>query len=195
MILTCRVIVRQVANCFVSEILNDSCPKKRAEVICHILDIAFHALEALNNFELVVMILGVLECTAVYRLKRTWALVELKQPGRRKLFKYLAGIGGRNVRSLMQHALPPLVPYLGVYMQQMINLHEMPSKYKFDDCEEQHVNLSKFRSVLGVLNSHRKSQAKYFDLDVDEDVQRCLRRPMGESCEEAFLRLSAALEP
>ena len=91
----------QVANFFASEILSERTPRKRADVICHILDIAFHAVEAMNNFELIVIILGVLECTAIYRLKLTWQYVERKQPERRKLFKDVVGIGGRHVRALM----------------------------------------------------------------------------------------------
>jgi hypothetical protein len=184
-----------VANCFVSEILSESTPKKRADVICHILDIAFQSLETMNNFELIVIILGVLECTAIYRLKLTWTSVEKKQPGRRKKFKDIVGIGGRNVRLLMQDAEPPLVPYLGVYMQQMINLHEMPSTYLFDDCEAHHINISKYRNILKVLHEHRKSRAKYFNLHVNADIQKCLRKPSAVCTEDLFLRLSSELEP
>jgi len=149
----------------------------------------------MNNFELLVIILGVLECTAVYRLKLTWACVEKKVPGRRKKFKDIVGIGGRNVRSLMQNVQPPLVPYLGVYMQQMINLYEMPSKYKHEDCEGEHINLSKYRNILKVLHSHTKSQVKYFDLQVNEVIQKCLQKPTAMCTEDMFLRMSAELEP
>lgn len=141
------------------------------------------------------IILGVLECTAIYRLKLTWQCVEKKHPGRRKKFKDIVGIGGRNVRSLMQNTQPPLVPYLGVYMQQMINLHEMPSKYELKGCAVEHINMSKFRNILKVLHEHNKSQAKYFNLRVNEEIQKCLRKPTILCTEDLLLRMSAELEP
>ena len=178
-----------------SEILSEDIPSKRADIICLLLDVAHHAKELLNNFELMVVVSNAFEMPPVRHLKKTWEVVEKKQPGRRKRLKDFVGIAGRNVKSPMQHCQPPLVPYLGVFMQHMVNLHEMPSTYSYPGCDKEHINISKFRNILKVLHPHKASQAKYFNIPVNEDLQDCLRQPTILTTEEKFLSLAHKLEP
>ena len=116
----------------------------------------------MNNFDFAVIILGVLECTAIYRLKATWEKVEKLIPGKRAEFKKLVGIAGRNVCALMSKCLPPMVPYLGLYLQKMINLHEVPSQL---DCG--HLNISKYRGIAHILFSYQEAQKVDFKIDID----------------------------
>ena len=182
-----------MANVFLNEILSEQTPSKRAAVISRILDVAYQSYEALRNFELMVMILGVLECTAVFRLKKTWDVVEKTHPGRRKKFKDLVGIGGRNVMLVMYQYEPPLVPHLGGYMREMVNWRVTPSTLSYPDCDDEHINVSKFRSILKVLHHHNASQAKYFNIPIDDDLQQCLRQPVSSN-EDLYLRQSHNLE-
>jgi hypothetical protein len=84
-------------------------------------------METMNNFDLVVLIQGVLERTPIYRLKQSWERLEKMLPNKRAEFKKTVGICGKNVGTLMNKSEPPMIPYLGTIMQWIMNNHEIPS--------------------------------------------------------------------
>jgi hypothetical protein len=116
-----------VTNFLLNEILKLSTVTSRAETIKYLLLCGFISIETMNNFDLVVLIQGVLERTPIYRLKQTWERVEKMIPNKRMEFKKLVGICGKNVGNLMNKSVPPMIPYLGTIMQWIMNNHEIPS--------------------------------------------------------------------
>jgi hypothetical protein len=132
----------QVTNYLLNEILKLSTVASRAEILKYLLICGFISIETMNNFDLVVLIQGVLERTPIYRLKLTWERVEKMIPNKRMEFKKLVGICGKNVGTLMNKSVPPMIPYLGTIMQWIMNNHEIPSllpqtKNEEDEQEEE----------------------------------------------------------
>jgi hypothetical protein len=187
----CLTYFRKVTNFLINEILSPSTATARAGFICFLLTSAFMCLNIMNNFDFAVIVLGVLECTAVYRLKATWEKVEKITPGKREEFKKLVGIGGRNVNSLMNKCAPPLVPYLGCYLQKLINLNEIPSEVE----NGLHLNISKFRAMALILYSHQEAQKVNYKIDIDMTLQMLLISPVEWTTEDEFIARSRVLEP
>jgi hypothetical protein len=136
------IFLFQVTNYLLNEILKLSTVASRAEILKYLLICGFISIETMNNFDLVVLIQGVLERTPIYRLKLTWERVEKMIPNKRMEFKKLVGICGKNVGTLMNKSVPPMIPYLGTIMQWIMNNHEIPSllpqtKNEEDEQEEE----------------------------------------------------------
>lgn len=144
----------------------------------------------MNNFDFAVIVLGVLESTPIYRLKATWEKVEKLVPGKRDEFKKIVGIAGRNVASLMSKCAPPLVPYVGCFLQKLVNLNEVPSTL-----ENGHVNVTKFRGIAFILNSHHEAQKVSYKIQIDAVFQTLLIAPTKWTTEDEFVARSRELEP
>eukprot|EP00602_Paraphysomonas_sp_CaronLab_P010679 CAMPEP_0185037316 /NCGR_PEP_ID=MMETSP1103-20130426/31543_1 /TAXON_ID=36769 /ORGANISM="Paraphysomonas bandaiensis, Strain Caron Lab Isolate" /LENGTH=1633 /DNA_ID=CAMNT_0027575239 /DNA_START=173 /DNA_END=5074 /DNA_ORIENTATION=- len=185
----------EVTHFLINEVLR--CPDEgsRVHVISYIITAGFAALETMNNFDFCVIVLGVLESTSIYRLKSTWEKVEKRMPGKRASFKKSLGIGGRNVTALMKKSTPPLIPYLGLYLQQMINLHEIPSIVKVENCAENHLNVSKYRKIASIIHEFQQAQNVSYRIDFDMNVHRVILQTLQWRDEDAFLARSKEIEP
>jgi len=97
-------------------ILESTNIRRRAEKLEHFINVA-KACSEVNNFNGVKSILTSLQCTPIYRLHKTWALI-----GKSKIiFESLTEILSTNnnsekYRKKLQKAKPPCIPYLGVHL-------------------------------------------------------------------------------
>lgn len=204
----------QVSNYLLNEILRCSTVASRAEVLKFVLTCGFIAMETMNNFDLVVLIQGVLERTPIYRLKQSWERMEKMLPNKRAEFKKLVGICGKNVGTLMNKSEPPMIPYLGTIMQWIMNNHEIPSviltpslsdaskgtsaEAPADEVDQQqyrHLNISKHRHLAMIIQTFEVGQKIPYTIDLDLKILKSILQPIQWNDEESMQARSIELEP
>jgi hypothetical protein len=164
-------------------------------MIRYILTCGFIAIETMNNIDFAMVVLGVIGKQAIYRLKQTWEKVEALMPGKREAFQKLMGGTGKNVATLMNKCSPPLVPYVGLYMQQIVNSAEAPSKVRPKGSTEDHLNIFKFRVISGIVCRFESAQQVSYNIAVDPRIQRMILQPVQWVDENSLFERSYALEP
>lgn len=136
-----------------SEVLKHNDPKQRALTMIHFLKIAKACFE-LNNFNGCMEVLAGLSTGAVARLKQTWNLLKDKDT---KLFAELNSLMDNNFKNLREgvtSARPPCIPYLGVYLSDLIFLDEGNPDYLPNGL----INFAKFRQIALVLQAIQQFQ-------------------------------------
>ena len=141
---------RRISFAFASEILLHSGEAERAQTILFLIHTAECCYRA-RNLEATVIIVTCLEMTAIYRLKKTWAVVEEIAPGRWASLKAFVGTGGRNFDSKQQNMQSPCVPVIGTLLRHIINITEEPVITKAN-----HRGLPRIPSSRQVLNSSKE---------------------------------------
>lgn len=185
----------QITFYLINEVLRSASISERADVLCHLIQVAENALQVMNNFDMLVVILSVLESESVFRLKQTWVRVDKKLPNKWADIKAKIGIGGRHIRNLMMKCELPLMPYVGSYLQQLVNVNELPSKQPHhQNSSIEHVNMVKFRCIAEVLNSFQIAQSTTYRLDINKELQELFLIPLQWTSEEACLARSIELE-
>ncbi|KAL7040565.1 hypothetical protein ACKWTF_000449 [Chironomus riparius] len=105
----------------VQEILNGGNAKERAEIITHFIKLGKRLLE-LNNLHSLFAVTSALKSASVHRLEKTWSHVSKKD---RQAFEKLADIykednNWANLREICDKLKLPCIPYLGVYLTDLI---------------------------------------------------------------------------
>ena len=216
--LTPSLFSSQVTNYLLNEILRCSTAASRAEVLKFVLTCGFIAMETMNNFDLVVLIQGVLERTPIYRLKQSWERMEKMLPNKRAEFKKSVGICGKNIGTLMNKSEPPMIPYLGTIMQWIMNNHEIPSVIltpslsessmgtstgaPIDEVNQQqqqqqyrHLNISKHRHLAMIIQTFEVGQKIPYTIDLDLKILKSILQPIQWNDEESMQARSIELEP
>ncbi|GFT79062.1 ras guanine nucleotide exchange factor C [Nephila pilipes] len=108
----------------VRTILAQSCPKRRACIVSHFIQIA-EVLHQLRNFHSEFAILSALCSTPVERLKVTWSLVP---KSRRRTFSNLCELlswqdNFKNLLELMDPKHGPCIPYIGFFLKDVYAAH------------------------------------------------------------------------
>ncbi|GBM64532.1 Ras-specific guanine nucleotide-releasing factor RalGPS2 [Araneus ventricosus] len=108
----------------VRTILYQSCQTKRSNIISHFLKIVSE-LHHLKNFNSMMAILSALESAPIQRLKNTWSCVSKNQKqAYDNLYELLSWENNfRNLRNHMSAVKGPCVPYLGLYMNDIIGIY------------------------------------------------------------------------
>jgi hypothetical protein len=112
-------------NFFSTVILQEQDARQRALAIEHIISCCEH-LRELNNFNGLMEALTGLNNVAVSRLTKTWAKVSKPK---QKIFNQLREIldsnsNYSNYRSALSHANPPVVPFVGMYLTDLVYIEE-----------------------------------------------------------------------
>lgn len=150
----------------------------------------------MNNFDFCVIIQSVLERTPIYRLKQSWEKVEKLIPNKRAEFKQLVGVCGKNIGTIMNKSVPPLVPYIGTIMQWVTNHHEVPSTIQPSTTSTQiHLNINKHRRLANIINMFEDGQKIPYTIDNDLKIQKIVLQPIQWSDEESMQMRSVELEP
>lgn len=94
--------------------------RKRADVMVHVIKLAA-VLREFNNFHLLMAIVSVFSNCAVGRLKWTRARLPKKAADQLAEFEALMNVEGsfKHYRAAFANASPPLIPYMGVYLQDL----------------------------------------------------------------------------
>uniref|UniRef100_A0A8C7ZMM9 Ral GEF with PH domain and SH3 binding motif 1 n=1 Tax=Oryzias sinensis TaxID=183150 RepID=A0A8C7ZMM9_9TELE len=112
----------QVSFWLVSEILTVQTLKIRAEILSHFIKIAKKLLE-LNNLHSLVSIVSALQSAPIFRLGKTWALISRKDRATYEKLNYLTSKEENYIRMreyICSLKMVPCIPYLGIYLFDMI---------------------------------------------------------------------------
>uniref|UniRef100_A0A8C4F1T3 Ras-specific guanine nucleotide-releasing factor RalGPS1 n=1 Tax=Dicentrarchus labrax TaxID=13489 RepID=A0A8C4F1T3_DICLA len=112
----------QVSFWLVREILTAHTLKIRAEILSHFVKIAKKLLE-LNNLHSLVSVVSALQSAPIFRLSKTWALISRKDKATFEKLNYLTSKEENYTRMreyIRSLKMVPCIPYLGIYLLDMI---------------------------------------------------------------------------
>ncbi|XP_037340014.2 ras-specific guanine nucleotide-releasing factor RalGPS1-like [Pungitius pungitius] len=112
----------QVSFWLVREILTAQTLKIRAEILSHFIKIAKKLLE-LNNLHSLVSVVSALQSAPIFRLSKTWALISRKDKATFEKLNYLTSKEDNYTRMreyIRSLKMVPRIPYLGIYLLDMI---------------------------------------------------------------------------
>ncbi|GBN64867.1 Ras-specific guanine nucleotide-releasing factor RalGPS2 [Araneus ventricosus] len=153
----------------VRTILYQSCRTKRSNTISHFLKIATE-LHHLKNFNSMMAILSALESAPIQRLTNTWSLVSKSQ---KQTYDNLSELLSweNNFRCLRDHMSTvkgPCVPYLGLYMNDIIGIY---ADYPLNEISNS-VRLAKMEKVIKSVLLYQGSN--YSHLRIWPNIQNLL---------------------
>ncbi len=171
----------RISNWVAATVVDAPDEKKRVALLEYWIRVAEKLFE-LNNFAGLMELVGGLGSTSVARLKKTWKNVSrsrkaawdklLQQMSPQKSFA--------NYRACIRQAHAPLVPYLGVYMQDMVFIEDgNPDFLK----ENGYINFHKRRLLADVIKDIVQHQLAPYNIEpVDEIVDfLALQQPEPET--------------
>uniref|UniRef100_A0A8C6SXD9 Ral GEF with PH domain and SH3 binding motif 1 n=1 Tax=Neogobius melanostomus TaxID=47308 RepID=A0A8C6SXD9_9GOBI len=112
----------QVSFWLVREILTAQTLKIRAEILSHFVKIAKKLLE-LNNLHSLVSVVSALQSAPIFRLSKTWALISRKDKATFEKLNFLTSKEENYTRMreyIRSLKMVPCIPYLGIYLLDMI---------------------------------------------------------------------------
>eukprot|EP01102_Stenamoeba_stenopodia_P022109 TRINITY_DN9101_c0_g2_i1.p1 TRINITY_DN9101_c0_g2~~TRINITY_DN9101_c0_g2_i1.p1 ORF type:complete len:373 (+),score=71.87 TRINITY_DN9101_c0_g2_i1:125-1120(+) len=187
----------ELSNWVVAEIVGTDRLKQRVSVVKQFIRIA-EKLRELNNFNGVMEILTGLQSPAVHRLRQTWLKIESKK-GLGASYRYLSEIfspvsNHKNYRDELHSALPPCLPYFGLYLTDLTFI-EVANGDTLDDRTDM-INFEKRRKIAFVIREIQQYQQTHFSFDKVEVIQEYLKsvRKLPHN-EEKHYQMSLECEP
>mmetsp|Transcript_6177 Transcript_6177/g.15663 ORF Transcript_6177/g.15663 Transcript_6177/m.15663 type:complete len:822 (+) Transcript_6177:193-2658(+) len=145
-----------------SEIVTCGNPKKRVFVLSRFIHIAEEC-RKLNNLHSVMEIISALQSPSVNRLKMSWRAIPKKDVALLNDLNVTMDVEHHfsGIRPLLHNMPLPALPYLGLYLQDLNMLEEIPSKVKTGD--DTLINFSKMQKVAQVIREVRRFQMKKYE--------------------------------
>ncbi|XP_070500497.1 ras-specific guanine nucleotide-releasing factor RalGPS1 isoform X4 [Chironomus tepperi] len=156
----------------VQEILNGGAAKERAEIITHFIKLGKRLLE-LNNLHSLFAVTSALKSASVHRLEKTWSHVSKKD---RQSFEKLADIfkednNWANLREICDKLKLPCIPYLGVYLTDLIYI-DLAHPLRGGGIEPEQREI-KMNNILRVISIYQNSD--YSHIPVVERTRKYLQ--------------------
>lgn len=139
-------------------VLFQSDPSQRRKVLKHFLSIASD-LRDLQNFEGMMEIIAALGSSSITRLRKTW---NSKLSDKYKQFEKLIAKNFKELRELVAGALPPCIPYIGVYFTDLVFIEEGNPNYIPD--APNMINWQKALMSSSIMLQIQRFQAKGYSL-------------------------------
>ncbi|KAL1921320.1 uncharacterized protein VTP21DRAFT_11036 [Calcarisporiella thermophila] len=183
-------------TCWVAEsILSQIDMKKRVSLIKRFVAIA-EKCRTLNNFNTCMAIVAGLDSSAIFRLKRTWELVNQKTmlafSQLKKLMSSAKNFG--EYRRVLKASEPPCVPFLGVYLTDLTFIEDGNP----DSLKRSHelINFAKYTKTAEVIRELQRYQITPYSLAPVPEIQLFLRKCLQSArAVEELYPLSLSLEP
>ena len=158
----------------VQEVLRHDTPRRRAEVVAHLIRLA-KRLHDLNNLHSEFAVLSALQSAALFRLQRTWQALNRRD---RAAFERLADLFSErdNFARLREHmggtALKhdDCIPYLGLYLTDLIHVDMAHPHSGGMESQQRHY---KMNNILRIVSELQRST--YQSLTVVPDCQQYLK--------------------
>ncbi|PRP74980.1 small GTP-binding protein [Planoprotostelium fungivorum] len=167
------------------QILSRNSVEARIRVIHKLIVIACICLR-LNNYHGAMEIMSAMESVSVASLKKTWTAIPSGD------LKMLAGLrqvlniedNFKNVRKCTEMSRPPAIPYIGVYMQDLVFLEDAPtvvnpSKSSEEGEEKKEklemVNFRKIEMMGKILSCLHRLASTTYSIEEDEEMDKWLR--------------------
>ncbi|KAI9218854.1 hypothetical protein BC828DRAFT_387525 [Blastocladiella britannica] len=176
-------------------VLAESEPKKRYAVMKFWIKVATKTLE-LKNYDTVRAIHASFEHSAIKRLKKTWEIMSDKYRDLLEPIRLLAEDGGRNtLRVLLKNAVPPAIPFLGIYLTALIAQEEGTPSMR---ANKRHINFFKYASIAKHIHELLRFQAPYALAEVPEMqamIRDAVKNSQHKGNQDALYDASLRLEP
>jgi hypothetical protein len=182
----------RISNFVASRILMESDLENRKTIMEFTINWAYEMLR-LNNFNGVFEICGALQSSAIFRLKKTWACIDLgmKQKFAEMMKVISSDYNFSNFRKSLSMAQLPCLPYIGIYLTDLTFIEEG----NLDELNGM-INFIKRRKIAGVISDLKVfQQTPYRDIEYDEETQAFLRNAKPHFLEREMYHRSLILEP
>lgn len=185
-----RFLHNHISIWVVGQILMRGDVDQRAEILAYFIRVAGVLLSPLQNLDGFMAVMNAANDSSLFRLKKTWGRLP---PQARDLWQELVPLtekGARPLNKLTKEATPPLIPYMGVVIQNVIALQEYPDRVEGDL-----INFKKIRSIGYLIQRMLSFQKTPYLLPTDKRVleQVCSPPPFADA-DSCFAR-SLKIEP
>uniref|UniRef100_A0A8C5BTU7 Ras-specific guanine nucleotide-releasing factor RalGPS1 n=1 Tax=Gadus morhua TaxID=8049 RepID=A0A8C5BTU7_GADMO len=189
----------QVSFWLVRELLTARTLRIRAEILGHFVKIAKKLLE-LNNLHALVSVVSALQSAPIFRLSKTWALISRKDKATFDKLNYLTSkeenytCMREYIRSLK---MVPCIPYLGIYLLDMIYIDSAyPASGSIIETEQR---TNQMNNLLRVISDLQMS-CKYDHLGTLPHIHKYLMsvryiEELQKFVEDDNFKLSLKIEP
>jgi len=176
--------------------------KKRANVLKFWIQVAEHSRE-LNNFNAMNCIVAGLNLAAIHRLNKTWAEIPKRH---KQMFDQMCNLTStagsyKNMREALANMVPPVVPYIGIYLTDLTFLEDgNPDNLKVanenNSAEEiKLINFSKRRKIAGVIMNIRIYQSNIYNFLQIPALRDILAKMDNVMDEKELYEKSLKIEP
>lgn len=174
-----------------SIILTSNKLKQRVKILTKLINIADH-LRKLNNFSTLMAFVAVFNSSSINRLKHTFSELPPKTLETLNDLTRLMDIyeGHREYKSQLESSSPPCIPYLGMYLSELVFLDEANDTLIGDL-----INFRKCRILFNIISKIRHYQQIGYNLQSVYQIQKFLLNLQPKLDEKEMYKLSCIIEP